>query len=188
MKRHIVYLTEDEAITTVETSSITTSAFFLSHDLRRDVRLYLTTADYTILLDGSTIRLLRPDAQSTLGLLKKVIRTREGGGGKLMPKGFSLLNQTEEKLLIHLPNALLCYPAQKGRTLPEVEFEGHDPALIVGTDRGKTLEIARASEALPIRLSRGLPPPNHDVVLFNILLDRMGMIDGDSSVRRTTPR
>lgn len=187
MKRHIVYLTEEDAILAPETCAITTSAFFLSHDIRRDVRLYLATAEYAIMLDGSTIRLLRPDAQSVQGLLRKVLRTRDDGGGKPMPKGFNLLNQTHEKLLTHLPNVLLCFPAQKGRILSEVEFDRHDPALIVATDRGKTLEIASASKALTIRLSRGLLPPNHEVVLFNILLDRMGMIDGDSPGRRSAP-
>ncbi len=183
MRRHLVYLTDPESILSAETFSVTTSAFFLSHDIRRDVHLYIANEEYSITLDGSTIRLLRPDAQSTRGLLKKVLRMREGGGGGSMPKGFSILDESVEKLLKHLPHTVLCYPAQKGHSVGETSFGNRDPTLIVGSDRGKALEIGKASKALPIRLSRWSLPASHEIVLFNILLDRIGMTDGDSTDR-----
>ncbi len=183
MRRHLVYLTDLKSTLSPETCSVTTSSFFLSHDIRRDVRLYVASEEFSIVLDGSTIRLLRPDAQSTRGLLKKVLQARGGGGRRTLPKGFTVLDVRVERLLKHLPNAMLCYPAQKGHIAGETDFGNRDPALIVGGDRGKALEVAKASKALPIRLSRWPLPPNHEIVLFNILLDRMGMIDGYSPDR-----
>ena len=97
-----------------------------------------------------------------------------------MPKGFSIIDEGVDKLLKHFPHVALCYPALKGHTIGDTNFENRDPTLIVGGDRGKALEIAKASKALPIRLSRYLSPPNHEIVLFNILLDRIGMTNGDS--------
>ncbi len=105
-----------------------------------------------------------------------------------MPKGFSIIDQSVGKLLKHLPHAVLCYPAQKGYTVGETGFGNQDPTLVVGWERGKALEIAKAFKALPIRLNRYLLPPNHEIVLFNILLDRIGMTDGDSPDRPHTPR
>ncbi len=183
MRRHLIYFTNPGSILSPETCSVTTSSFFLSHDIRRDVRLYISNEEFSIMLDGSTIRLLRPDTQSTRGLLKKVLQSIEVGGRRTFPKGFTVIDGGVERLLKHLPNALPCYPAQKGHSVGETKFGNRDPALIVGGDRGKALEVAKASKALPIRLSRWPLPPNHEIVLFNILLDRMGMFDGDSSDR-----
>ncbi len=166
-----------------ETCSVTTSGFFLSHDIRRDVRLYIANDEYSIMLDGSTIRLLRPDAQSTRGLLRKVLQARSGGGSSRLPKGFTILEGDAKRLLTHLPHSILCYPAQKGHLLEETKFGALDPALIVGADRGKALEVAKACKAQPVRLNRSPLPPNHEIVLFNIQLDRMGMINGYSPDR-----
>ncbi len=188
MRRHLLYLIDSESILSAETCSVTTSAFFLSHDIRRDVRLYIANEEYSLILDGSTIRLLRPDAQSTRGLLKKVLRLKEGGGRGRMPKGFSIFDESVEKLLKHLPHTVLCYPTQIGHSVGETSFGNRDPTLIVGRDRGKALEIAKALKALPIRLSRWSLPPSHEIVLFNILLDRIGMTDGYSPDRPNTPR
>lgn len=183
MRRHLVYFTDRDSILSPDTCSVTTSSFFLSHDIRRDVRLYLANEEFSIVLDGSTIRLLRPDAQSTRGLLKKVLQVREGGGRKTFPKGFTVIDGGLERLLKHLPHAAVCYPTQKGHSIEETKFGNRDPALIVGENRGKALEVARACKGLPIRLSRWPLPSNHEIVLFNILLDRMGMIDGYSPDR-----
>lgn len=120
--------------------------------------------------------------------MKKVLQLKEGGVRKAMPKGFTLINDGLEKLLKHLPNTLLCHPAQKGHTVEETKFGGKEPAFLVGKNRGKALEVAKAYNSLPIRLSRWQLPANHEIVLFNILLDRMGMTDGDSADRRNTAR
>lgn len=54
------------------------AAFFLSHDLRRDVRLYLVLQDsYTVRLEGEELQYLNPDEWSTASLLKKALQKKE---------------------------------------------------------------------------------------------------------------
>jgi len=55
-----------------------TSAFFLSHAIREDVRVHLVLADeYTVTFDGSSIRRLNPDERSTAALVRKALEERE---------------------------------------------------------------------------------------------------------------
>lgn len=50
------------------------SAFFLSHDLRRDVRLYLVVQDELVLrFEGSELQYLNPDERSTAALIQKAL-------------------------------------------------------------------------------------------------------------------
>lgn len=184
MKRHILLLTSLDSLLTHETCASTTSAFFLSHDIRRDVRFYVASEHFTIILDGSTIRLLRPDAQSSRGLLRKALQAQSSGETRRLPRGFSLSPSNVGMFLKRLPNSILTYPSQRGRKLAELKFQGHDPALIVGSDSGKVLGLARDAEAVPVRLSRWPLPSNQEIALFNIQLDRMGLIDGDSAGSR----
>ncbi|KOX94623.1 tRNA (pseudouridine(54)-N(1))-methyltransferase TrmY [Haloarcula rubripromontorii] len=55
-----------------------TSAFFLSHAIREDVRVHLTLSDaYTVTFDGSDLRRLNPDERSTAALIRKALEERE---------------------------------------------------------------------------------------------------------------
>lgn len=54
------------------------SAFFLSHDIRRDVELYLiceggSNPPKTILLKGNELRYLNPDERSTSSLIRNAL-------------------------------------------------------------------------------------------------------------------
>lgn len=54
------------------------SAFFLSHDIREDVRVHLVLGDeYTVRFDGETIRRLNPDERSTAALVRTALESRE---------------------------------------------------------------------------------------------------------------
>jgi tRNA (pseudouridine54-N1)-methyltransferase len=54
------------------------AALFLSHDIREDVRVHLVLGDeYTITIDGSSVRRLNPDERSTAALLRKALGERE---------------------------------------------------------------------------------------------------------------
>ncbi|MGB9954472.1 MULTISPECIES: tRNA (pseudouridine(54)-N(1))-methyltransferase TrmY [unclassified Haloarcula] len=54
-----------------------TSAFFLSHAIREDVRVHLILADeYTVTFDGSDLRRLNPDERSTAALMRKALEER----------------------------------------------------------------------------------------------------------------
>lgn len=54
------------------------AAFFLSHDIREDVRVHLVLADeYTVRFDGASLRRLNPDERSTAALIRKALEQRE---------------------------------------------------------------------------------------------------------------
>ncbi|WP_415380219.1 tRNA (pseudouridine(54)-N(1))-methyltransferase TrmY [Halosimplex sp. TS25] len=55
-----------------------TSAFFLSHDIREDVRVHLVLRDeFTVTFDGSRLRRLNPDERSTAALVRNALAERE---------------------------------------------------------------------------------------------------------------
>ncbi|WP_336357633.1 tRNA (pseudouridine(54)-N(1))-methyltransferase TrmY [Haloarcula sp. CGMCC 1.6347] len=61
-----------------------TSAFFLSHAIREDVRVHLILADeYTVTFDGSDLRRLNPDERSTAALIRKALEEREEAIGHI---------------------------------------------------------------------------------------------------------
>ncbi|MFB6140857.1 MAG: tRNA (pseudouridine(54)-N(1))-methyltransferase TrmY [Halosimplex sp.] len=54
-----------------------TAAFFLSHDIREDVRVHLVLADeLTISFDGRDLRRLNPDERSTAALIRNALAER----------------------------------------------------------------------------------------------------------------
>ena len=54
-----------------------TSAFFLSHDIRENVRVHLVLCDeYTVTFEGSKLRRLNPDERSTAALVRKALEQR----------------------------------------------------------------------------------------------------------------
>ena len=54
------------------------SAFFLSHDIREDVRVHLVLSDeYTVRFEGSDLRRLNPDERSTAALFRGALDLRE---------------------------------------------------------------------------------------------------------------
>lgn len=53
------------------------SAFFLSHDLREDVKVHLVLSDeYTVSFDGASLRRLNPDERSTAALIKGALEEK----------------------------------------------------------------------------------------------------------------
>jgi tRNA (pseudouridine54-N1)-methyltransferase len=59
-----------------------TSAFFLSHAIREDVRVHLVLADsFTVTFEGSDLRRLNPDERSTAALIRTALERREDAIG-----------------------------------------------------------------------------------------------------------
>ena len=55
-----------------------TSAFFLSHDIRTEVRVHLLLRDeYTVTFEGSELRRLNPDERSTAALVRNALEERD---------------------------------------------------------------------------------------------------------------
>lgn len=106
------------------------AAFFLSHDLRRDVQCYLVllgepSPPKTVLISGKDVRYLSPDERSAGALIKKAlsipcgtmfresspgVSVRRGGLGELLADhAFALLDESGRDIRTEnsLPNAFL---------------------------------------------------------------------------------
>lgn len=60
------------------------SAFFLSHDLREDVRVHLVLQDeFTVTFEGCDLRRLNPDERSTAALVRNALEEREEAIGHI---------------------------------------------------------------------------------------------------------
>jgi tRNA (pseudouridine54-N1)-methyltransferase len=60
------------------------SAFFLSHAIREDVRTYLVLADeFTLRFEGGELRRLNPDERSTAALIRNALEQREEAIGHM---------------------------------------------------------------------------------------------------------
>ena len=60
------------------------SAFFLSHDIREDVRVHLVLDDeYVVRFEGSELRRLNPDERSTAALIRGALEVREEAIGAM---------------------------------------------------------------------------------------------------------
>jgi tRNA (pseudouridine54-N1)-methyltransferase len=60
------------------------SAFFLSHDLRENVRVWLVLGDeFTVRFEGSELRRLNPDERSTAALVRNALDSREEAIGHM---------------------------------------------------------------------------------------------------------
>ena len=60
------------------------SAFFLSHDLREEVRVHLILGEeYVVRFEGSELRRLNPDERSTAALIRGALEARDGAIGAM---------------------------------------------------------------------------------------------------------
>ncbi|MBR1452999.1 MAG: tRNA (pseudouridine(54)-N(1))-methyltransferase TrmY, partial [Candidatus Methanomethylophilaceae archaeon] len=64
------------------------SAFFLSHDLRKDVEIYLVLeggddAPKTVVFKGQELRYLNPDERSTASLIRNALLKKVGPGEEI---------------------------------------------------------------------------------------------------------
>ena len=60
------------------------AAFFLSHDLREDVRVWLVLGDeFAVRFEGSELRRLNPDERSTAALVRNALDSREEAIGHM---------------------------------------------------------------------------------------------------------
>jgi tRNA (pseudouridine54-N1)-methyltransferase len=90
-----------------------TSAFFLSHAIREDVRVHLVLADsFTVTFEGSDLRRLNPDERSTAALIRTALERREDAighqpvesspGVSIRRRGFEATLDDLDATLVHL--------------------------------------------------------------------------------------
>ena len=101
------------------------SAFFLSHAIREDVRVWLVLGDeLTVRFEGSELRRLNPDERSTAALIRKAL------GKKADAIGHMEAESTPGVYLSRRPFEATLEAAQREGTVVELHEEG-DPVVEV---------------------------------------------------------
>lgn len=122
------------------------SAFFLSHDLRKDVELYLVLlggedAPKTVRFDGKELRYLNPDERSTASLIRNaVIKKLEEDREIRSSPGVFVSRKSFEQLMEELSETSnFIYLREGGTDIREYKFP-ENPCYILGDDRDPTPE------------------------------------------------
>ncbi|MFQ5919337.1 MAG: tRNA (pseudouridine(54)-N(1))-methyltransferase TrmY [Thermoplasmata archaeon] len=152
-----------------------TSAFMLSHDLRRDTELYLVLLGppqppKTVRLVGPELRYLNPDERSTAALLRRALRSR--AEGKSSP-GIYVSRRGLPDLLARLGEGLI-YLHEDGEDIRRASLPSRS-AFLLSDHRNLTAgEAALVEKAQPqvVRVGPRTVHANHAIVLVHNELDR----------------
>ncbi|MCZ7392479.1 MAG: tRNA (pseudouridine(54)-N(1))-methyltransferase TrmY [Candidatus Methanoperedens sp.] len=117
------------------------AALFLSHDLRRDVRVYLVLKGgiqpKLIRFDGSSVRYLSPDERSAASLIKKALEKNAQDFWTESTPGVSIRKGDFCDLLEEL-NRKIIYLREDGDDVRGKKFE--EPLFVLGDHEGLTDE------------------------------------------------
>lgn len=115
------------------------AALFLSHDLRRDVRVYLVlkggSPSKLIRFDGAQVRYLSPDERSAASLIKKALEKIAQDFWTESTPGVSIRKGGFEDLLKEL-NKKVIYLREDGMDIRGKKFE--EPLFVLGDHEGLT--------------------------------------------------
>ncbi|WP_231185260.1 tRNA (pseudouridine(54)-N(1))-methyltransferase TrmY [Haladaptatus sp. DYF46] len=160
------------------------SAFFLSHDFRSDVRLFLVMQDeLTIRFEGSELRRLNPDERSTAALIRTALEAKSEAIGHMeaesTPGVFVSKRDFETILSEASGKATVVELHEEGR--PVVDLEPPEDPLFVLSDHGDFTDeeadlLAEASDAR-VRLGPSLLHGNHAMTVAHNYLDTDGYAD-----------
>lgn len=157
------------------------SAFFLSHAIREEVRVFLVLGDaFTVRFEGRELRRLNPDERSTAALIRKALEEREEAIGHmevetspgvyLSRRGFEpiLEEAAEEGSIVQLH--------EDGDPVVEVEPSA-DPVFVLSdhrdfAEREAELLAERADER--VRLGPDRLHANHAITVAHNWLDTEG--------------
>ncbi len=122
------------------------SAFFLSHDLRKDVELYLLMlggedAPKVIRFSGEELRYLNPDERSTASLIRNALikKLEEDREIRSSPGIFVSRNDLKGLMEDLSKDSNFIYLREGGTDVREYEFP-ENPCFILGDDRDPTEE------------------------------------------------
>jgi len=171
------------------------SAFFLSHDIREDVQVHLVLGDeYTITIDGSTVRRLNPDERSTAALLRKALEEREEAIGHIPVEtspGVSLTRRGFEATIDDVgSDGTVVQLHEDGDPVVDAE-PPTDPVFVLSDHRDfSDEEAAVLADTVDRRVSLGPKPlhANHAITVAHNVLDTEGFRSdrGESVSRRNS--
>lgn len=160
------------------------SAFFLSHDFRSDVRLFLVMQDeLTIRFEGSELRRLNPDERSTAALVRKALEAKSEAIGHMEAEstpGVFVSKRDFETVLLEASRKATVVELHEDGT-PVVDLEPPENPLFVLSDHGDFTDeeadlLADASDAR-VRLGPSLLHGNHAMTVAHNYLDTGGYTD-----------
>lgn len=154
------------------------AALFLSHDLRRDVRVYLVlkgepAPPKIIRFDGNDVRYLGPDERSAASLIRKALeKNAQESWSESMP-GVSI-RRGELKDLLHELNEKVIYLREDGVDVRGKRFE--KPLFVLGDHLGLTEEEEKIIEGHEHEIVKVGPlslHADHCIVLLHNEMDRL---------------
>ncbi len=120
------------------------AALFLSHDLRRDVRVYLVlkgepAPPKLVCFDGSSVRYLSPDERSAASLIKKALEKNVQGFWTDSTPGVCIRKGDFGDLLAEL-NKKVLYLREDGKDMRQKKFDENfnDVLFVLGDHMGLT--------------------------------------------------
>ncbi|HEY5596358.1 MAG TPA: tRNA (pseudouridine(54)-N(1))-methyltransferase TrmY [Candidatus Bipolaricaulota bacterium] len=152
-------------------------ALFLSHDLRRDVEVFLVLqGQLTVRICGESVKRLNPDERSTAALIQKAlekIQRHEGADPVLSTPGITIARQGLSSLVDHMQaRGFRLHVLHEGGT-PFASTGLREPLAFVLSDH---LDFSPADEQalaqLPrVSLGQRVYPASHCIVVVNHALD-----------------
>ena len=157
------------------------SALFLSHDVRRDVEVYLLLLGppdppKAVKIVGSEVKYMAPDERNIGGLLSKALSIRVGRSWRKSTPGIYVARKTLEELLDELLKKYeIYYLREDGRDIRNVGF-GETPLFILGDHMGiredmEEVIVERCKEIVSIPTKR--LQADHCIVITHYELDRL---------------
>ena len=157
------------------------SAFFLSHDLRKDVEIYLVMeggddAPKTVIFRGSELRYLNPDERSTASLIRNALLKKVQPGEEIRSSpGVYNTRMSFADVLERLSKVgSFVYLKEDGVDCRDYEFP-ENPCFILGDDRDPTEEEEEIMSQYPFdKISLGPVSlhANHCMVVVHNEMDR----------------
>jgi len=157
--------------------STISSALLISHGMRRDTKLILAFNDDTyIKFLGERLKYVRPDCQSTAGILRKILRENERR--RLKSKHIFpgiMVGRGKFIDLLKGPNQTY-YSTDRGRDLYSTILQS-DFKFIIGYPQLSEEELAavKRKNGIPIRISLKYKSPGPLITLIHHRCDELGV-------------
>lgn len=162
------------------------SAFFLSHNIRRDTEVHLILQGpphppKTVRLVGSELKYLNPDERSTAALVRNALLQKVAAEERSSP-GIYVSNRSYRDVLSLVPKGeQIVYLREDGTDVREFQFE-QDVTFVLGDDQDLTLEeegMLLKYEPKIISLGPASYHADHCISIVNNELDRRWLSKGD---------